>query len=42
MSFRMHPAALDQLLLEWFGGMVGRGLAVRLSERADNSRRAES
>jgi hypothetical protein len=34
--------ALDQLLLEHFGSKVGRGLAVRLSPRRDNSRRVES
>lgn len=34
--------ALDQLLLERFGGKAGRGLAVRLSRCRDNSTRAES
>jgi hypothetical protein len=33
---------LDQLLLERYRGKVGRGLAVRLSRRRDNSRRLES
>jgi hypothetical protein len=41
-SFRMHPVALDQLLLERYGGKVGRGLAVELSPRRDSSRRVES
>jgi hypothetical protein len=40
-SCRKHPAALDRLLLERFGGKVGRGLAVRLSRR-NSSRRVES
>jgi hypothetical protein len=34
--------ALDQLLLERFGGKVGRSLPVRLSRRRDSSRRVES
>ena len=41
-SFRKNPAALDQLLLERFGGEVGRGLANRLSCQSDDSRRLES
>ena len=42
-SLREHNArALDQLLLEHFGSKVGRGLAVELSRRRDNSRCAES
>jgi hypothetical protein len=32
----------DQILLERFGGKVGRGLAVELSRRRDLSGRAES
>ena len=35
----MH--ALDRLLLERFGGKAGRGLALRLSRRRDNSGRLE-
>ena len=34
--------ALDQLLLERYGGKVGRGLAFQLSRRRDSSRRVES
>jgi hypothetical protein len=34
-SFRKHPAALDRLLLERFGGMVGRGLALEVYRRRD-------
>jgi hypothetical protein len=34
--------SLDQLLLERFGGKVGRGLAVELCGRSHFSRRAES
>ena len=34
--------ALDQLLLERFGGVVGRGLAVGIVERTTISRRPES
>ena len=36
----MH--ALDQLLLERFGGKVGRGLALEYSQRRAHSRRLES
>jgi len=32
-SFRNHPAALDQLLHERFGGKVGRGLALEVCRR---------
>jgi hypothetical protein len=42
-TLREHNArALDRILLEHYGGKVGRGLAVRLSQRRDNPRRAES
>jgi hypothetical protein len=34
--------ALDHLLLERFGGNVGRGRAVELSRGCDSSRRLES
>ncbi len=34
--------ALDQLLLERYGGKVGRGVAFQLSRRRDSSRRVES
>jgi hypothetical protein len=34
--------ALDRLLLERYGGKVGRGLAVELSRRHDNSTWMES
>jgi len=34
--------ALDQLLLEGYGGKVDRGLAFQLSRRRDSSRRVES
>ncbi len=34
-SFRKHPAALDWLLLERFGGKVGRGLALEVSRQRD-------
>ena len=34
--------ALDQLLLERFGGKVGRGRAVELSQGCDSSRHLES
>ena len=34
--------ALDQLLLERYGGKVGRGLAFQLSRRLVSSRRVES
>jgi hypothetical protein len=40
-SALVNTDALDQLL-EHFGGKVGRGLAVELSRRCDNSRRVES
>jgi hypothetical protein len=42
-SLREHNArALDQLLLERFGGKVGRGLALKVSRRRDVSTQAES
>jgi hypothetical protein len=39
---KAEVCALDHLLLERYGGRVGRGRAARLSRRRDKSRRAES
>jgi hypothetical protein len=42
-SLREHNVrALDQLLLERYGGEVGRGLAVELARRRDVSTQADS
>ena len=40
-SALVNTDALDHLL-ERFGGKVGRGFAIELSRRRDNSRRVES
>ena len=41
-SLRKHPDALNRLLLQRFGGKVGRSLAVQLSRRRDKSTQVKS